>query len=227
MHSARVVAARLSSGGPCLADATAEAVDAQRVHESGAVAAAAAWNSASVPNGLVWLTGAQAAQCKPLIVKDPNHNQIRGTCPEHVLFSAFACLGSVCGSSVSKLGRRSGDGELNLGELDTEVRLRWRTARLGDTPLHVGLLPASGTLLTATRSRDGAHWLRLVHCTSLQQVSWRKIIAPPEPLHSSLHRCLEPLQFSSYRCSEPHKSTSLPAIVRRTSIILYPAQHKQ
>lgn len=131
---------------------TGEAVDAQRVHESDSVTAAAAWGSTDVPNGLVWLTG---------------------------------------------------DGELSLGELDTEVRLRWSTARLGDTPLHMGLLPASGTLLAATRSQDGAHWLRLMHCTSLQQLVEVQLRKGQE--HSALHAGRVPLAVAAASSAKGQK----------------------
>ena len=66
--------------------------------------------------------------------------------------------------------RRVADRELVLGALDPEVRLRWQTAHVGDTPLHIVSLPSSSTLLLATHAADDTVWLRLFEATTLQQV---------------------------------------------------------
>lgn len=66
--------------------------------------------------------------------------------------------------------RRVADRELVLGALDPEVRLRWQTAPIGDTPLHIASLPSSSTLLLATHAADGTAWLRLFQSTTLRQV---------------------------------------------------------
>ena len=77
-----------------------------------------------------------------------------------------------------------------LGALDPEVRLRWHTAPVGDTPLHIATLPSSGTLLLATHAADRTAWLRLFKAATLQQV-----VPAPYCLHSE---CLAATVGSAY-----------------------------
>ncbi len=85
--------------------------------------------------------------------------QLRAACPLHTPSMPHSV------AWVSPAGR------LCFGGLDTQRRLRWSAALIGDTPLQVAHHGPSRCLVLLTESVSGQQWLRLVDQSSLKQLA--------------------------------------------------------
>eukprot|EP00873_Tetraselmis_striata_P006814 jgi/Tetstr1/427078/TSEL_017282.t1 len=95
------------------------------------------------------------------------------------------------------------DQELMFGQLDARVALRWRVSYLGDTPLEIAYHKASGCFVVLSRDIYGSSAIRLVHSTSLSQVSFLQL----EDRHQPCAVLSAPLRCSSVDAVQ----SSLPA----------------
>ncbi|KAJ9512922.1 hypothetical protein QJQ45_029052 [Haematococcus lacustris] len=147
-------------------------------------------------------------------------------------------LSSLVGCGLEGLGRGcawvTAAGRLMFGQLDPALRLRWRTAYMGDTPQHLAYHSASHCLVVLSQSSCGEQWLRLVDVDSLQplvalrlarQHCFSSLLVTPLPCSSSSHP--EPSAAASSPCppppSCPRPAPSAPAkqfIVLGSSLLL-------
>ncbi|KAL6758251.1 hypothetical protein V8C86DRAFT_1528735 [Haematococcus lacustris] len=147
-------------------------------------------------------------------------------------------LSSLVACGLEGLGRGcawvTAAGRLMFGQLDPALRLRWRTAYMGDTPQHLAYHSASHCLVVLSQSSCGEQWLRLVDLDSLQplvalrlarQHCFSSLLVTPLPCSSSSHP--EPSAAASSPCPPPppcpRPTPSAPAkqfIVLGSSLLL-------
>jgi len=137
-------------------------VEAVRVSAEGVVAAAAGLDSDARPFSLAWISGEVDLRSFLSAFQESGCSNHEDAVPAQQECCARCHETTPCAPAEG--------GGLSIGQLEPEARLRWRGARIGDTPLHAALFPSSRTLLLATQSLDGLCWLRLLHATSLRQV---------------------------------------------------------